>query len=154
NATLMPLVMPAADSLWMGEPHLSMEARQRVTVRIEPSIRGVVLTYALVVSLTASAHEPTPLERGSYLMSGPVACGNCHTPQTPQGPVPDMELAGGNKFEEPSFTAYASNITPDLQSGIGKWSDEEIITAIREGRRPDGSLIGPPMPIALYRGMA
>ena len=79
-----------------------------------------------------------------------VACGNCHTVQTPDGPAPGGELAGGLplKFEE--FDAYPPNITPDAATGIGKWTDEEIIKAIREGRRPDGSIIGPPMPIGLY----
>src|SRR5207237_7083576 len=80
--------------------------------------------------------------------------GNCHTPQGPNGPVPGKELSGGTKFEEAPFTAYASNITPDRDTGIGAWTDTQIIAAIREGKRPDGSLIGPPMPIELYRGMA
>jgi mono/diheme cytochrome c family protein len=87
-------------------------------------------------------------------MQGIVACGNCHTPQGPQGPMKGMELAGGLPFVEAPFTAYASNITPDKDTGIGRWTDAQIVTAIREGKRPDGSLIGPPMPIGLYRGMS
>jgi cytochrome c553 len=83
-----------------------------------------------------------------------VACGNCHTPQTPIGPQRRRELAGGNLFVEPFGTAYAPNITPHRATGIGKWTDAQIIRAIREGKRPDGSIIGPPMPIALYRGMS
>jgi mono/diheme cytochrome c family protein len=65
-----------------------------------------------------------------------------------------MELAGGFKFDEPPFTAYASNITPDKDTGIGNWTDAQLIKAIREGIRPDGSIIGPPMPIVLYRGLS
>jgi mono/diheme cytochrome c family protein len=65
-----------------------------------------------------------------------------------------MELAGGFKFDEPPFTAYASNITPDKETGIGNWTDAQLIKAIREGIRPDGSIIGPPMPIVFYRGMS
>src|SRR3546814_13521922 len=83
-------------------------------------------------------------------MRGSCACGNCHTPQGPDGPLPGMELAGGLKMEDPAFTAYGANLTPDVETGIGGWSDAEIVTAIREGRRPDGSMIGPIMPIALY----
>jgi hypothetical protein len=52
------------------------------------------------------------------------------------------------------FTAYSSNITPDPETGIGKWSDAQVVLAIREGRRPDGSLIGPPMPFGLYRSLS
>lgn len=76
-------------------------------------------------------------------MQSIVACGNCHTPQGPNGPLVGMELAGGLRFEEPPFSAVAPNITPDKARGIGHWTDAQIVTAIREPRRPDGSLIGP-----------
>lgn len=112
---------------------------------------------ALLASLAAApalAQGQTPLERGRYLMNSIVACGNCHTPIGPQGPVAGQELAGRLLADEPPFTAYASNITPDPETGIGRWTDDQIVAAIREGRRPDGSIIGPPMPIELYRGMA
>ncbi|MBL4756641.1 MAG: c-type cytochrome [Rhizobiales bacterium] len=96
----------------------------------------------------------TPLERGRYLMNSIVACGNCHTPQTPAGPAQGMELAGQFLMSIDPFTAYAPNITPDVETGIGGWTDEQIIAAIREGRRPDGSIIGPPMPVEFYRDMS
>lgn len=116
-------------------------------------------TTTAVVGLAASgfviaAVAQTPLERGRYLMQAVVACGNCHTPQGPNGPEPGKELAGGLPFDEPGFKAYASNITPDVDTGIGRWSDAQIVTAIREGKRPDGSLIGPPMPVGQYRHMS
>jgi hypothetical protein len=44
--------------------------------------------------------------------------------------------------------------TPDPETGIGRWTDTQIATATREGRRPDGSIIGPPVPIGLYRGIS
>ena len=113
-----------------------------------------VLMGLLALTASAAAHAGSRQERGRYLMQSIVACGNCHTPQGPNGPLPGMELAGGLAFEEKVFTAYASNITPDRQTGIGRWTDAQIITAIREGRRPDGSIIGPPMPIGLYRGLS
>ncbi|QCK84782.1 cytochrome c [Phreatobacter aquaticus] len=117
--------------------------------------RRVLAALVLLAGLgTGSAQAQTPLERGRYLMNGIVACGNCHTPIGPQGPVAGQELAGRLLADEPPFTAYASNITPDPETGIGRWTDEQIILAIREGKRPDGSIIGPPMPIELYRGMA
>jgi mono/diheme cytochrome c family protein len=112
------------------------------------------LGFAIVLFASGLAPAQTPIERGTYLMQSIVACGNCHTQNTPQGPRPGMELAGGTKFDEPFGVAYASNITPDPETGIGKWTDEQLILAIREGKRPDGSLIGPPMPIPLYRGLS
>ena len=116
--------------------------------------RPLVLAVALAMAASPLAAE-TLLERGTYLVRGIVACGNCHSPKTPAGgPAPGMELAGGFLIEFDKFTAYASNITPDAETGIGTWSDAEIMTAIREGQRPDGSIIGPPMPIGLYRGVS
>lgn len=114
----------------------------------------VVLCLLAVALSGGASRAETLLERGTYLMQGIVACGNCHTPQGPEGPLPGMELAGGLKMEDPAFTAYGANLTPDVETGIGGWSDQEIITAIREGRRPDGSMIGPIMPIALYSKMS
>ncbi len=112
-------------------------------------------TTAIMLGLLASpVAAETPLERGKYLMESIVACGNCHTPMGPQGPLPGRELAGGTEFHEPFGVARTPNITPDAETGIGRWTDEQIIVAIREGKRPDGSIIGPPMPIGLYRGMA
>src|SRR5262245_42349771 len=115
-------------------------------------IRTALVLAAAVFATTAAAQ--TPLERGKYLMQGIVACGNCHTQNTPQGPMPGMELAGGTKFEEGFGISYAANITPDPETGIGKWTDEQIIAAIRDGKRPDGSIIGPPMPSVLYRDVS
>jgi mono/diheme cytochrome c family protein len=65
-----------------------------------------------------------------------------------------MRLAGSFVIEEPEFKAYAPNITQDQVTGIGSWSDDDIIRAIREGLRPDGRIIGPPMPIPSYREMS
>jgi mono/diheme cytochrome c family protein len=108
----------------------------------------------LAATALGTASAETPLERGRYLMHAVVACGNCHTPLGPNGPMPGMELAGGMDFQDPGFTAYSANITPDKATGIGRWTDAQIITAIREGKRPDGRIIGPPMPIGLYRGIS
>jgi mono/diheme cytochrome c family protein len=48
----------------------------------------------------------------------------------------------------------ASNLTPDVETGIGGWTDAQLIKAIREGVRPDGRLIGPPMPMEFYRNIS
>ncbi len=125
-----------------------------------PIMFGAALAATMTAAWAQSPVAPStdsaqsPLARGTYLMNSIVACGNCHTPQTPQGPVAGKELAGGTPFREGFGTAYAPNITPDPETGIGKWTDNQIITAIREGKRPDGTVIGPPMPIPLYRDIS
>jgi mono/diheme cytochrome c family protein len=117
--------------------------------------RVIMLVGGAFALAAMPAAAETPLERGTYLMQGPAACGNCHTPITPQGlPIEGQELAGRLVEDNEFFTAYAPNITPDTETGIGGWTDEQIITAIREGKRPDGSIIGPPMPMGLYRGIS
>ena len=59
-----------------------------------------------------------------------------------------QELGGRLVDENEMFTAIAPNITPGAR--VTEWSDAELAKAIREGIRPDGSLIGPPMPFAMY----
>ena len=88
-------------------------------------------------------------------MNSIVACGNCHAQRDNEGRVlADKGLSGGFVFDEEPFKAYAPNITPDPDTGIGKWSEAQLVRAIREGIRPDGRLIGPPMPIEFYHRMA
>lgn len=100
----------------------------------------------------ALAQKASLIERGKYLMDGVVACGNCHIARGPLGePLFDKGLSGGMLFDEPPFKAYAANITPDPETGIGKWTDAQLAKAIREGIRPDKRVIGPPMPIEFYR---
>ena len=97
---------------------------------------GMVLGGIAIAGMPAAQAE-SRLERGRYLMSSIVACGNCHTPKGPNGDLPGMELAGGLKIEDKPFTVFTPNITMDKATGIGKWTDAQIIASIREGKRPD-----------------
>ncbi len=114
---------------------------------------GRHFAYALLLAAAPglALAEPT-VERGQYLVEGPGGCGNCHTPLGPDGPIWDANLSGRFVEETPMFTAIAPNITP--ASRVVDWSDEEFARAIREGLRPDGSLIGPPMPFTMYRDLS
>ena len=113
-----------------------------------------VAIVLLLVLFAAPARAETRLERGRYLVETLAGCGNCHTPRGPNGPLKDKKFAGGEIIKHEDFTAVVANITPDPETGIGRWTDREIITAIREGRRPDESLIGPAMPSRSYRHLA
>ncbi len=104
--------------------------------------------------MPAMSQDAALLDRGRYLVEVTAASGDCHTPMGPQGPLPGRRLAGGTVFDEAPFRAVAPNITPDHQTGIGRWSDAEIARAVCEGKRPGGSAIGPPMPFAFYRGLS
>jgi len=114
----------------------------------------IVAFWPLIACSQASDHDAL-VARGDYLVNGIVACGNCHTPRNADATaVEHMRLAGTFVIQEPEFRAYAPNITQDRETGIGAWSDEEIIRAIREGVRPDGRILGPPMPFPSYRNMS
>jgi mono/diheme cytochrome c family protein len=113
-------------------------------------ICGVVGTSALAETLT---------ERGSYLVNTIMACGNCHTPRDPAGHlIADKQLSGGIYFTTPAFLATAANITPDPETGIGQWTDDEIKRALMQGVRPNhGRLPGVPlaavMPANFYKAL-
>lgn len=114
-----------------------------------------VAVAALTLVVWSGAGAQPMVERGKYLVESIMGCGNCHTPQGPNGPVLDRALSGGPPIEEDKlFTALPSNITPDPETGLGKWTDVQIKHAIREGKRPDGTTIGPPMPFGQYRRIA
>lgn len=104
----------------------------------------------LVIAATATANS---VDRGRYLVNGILACGNCHTPKDAAGrPILGKELAGGGiTFDLFPFAGTASNITPDVATGIGSWSDDEIKRAITRGERPNhGRLAGQPLGIAMW----
>jgi mono/diheme cytochrome c family protein len=109
-----------------------------------------------LAAASGTGSTETLLERGSYLVNTIGGCGRCHTPRDAQGkPKANMELAGGFEFDDGMIGhVVGPNITPDRETGIGKWSEAQMITAMRYGTRPDGSIIGPPMPVDTYRGMS
>jgi mono/diheme cytochrome c family protein len=109
----------------------------------------------LLLPFSVGASAETPVERGRYLVTTIAACGNCHTPRDAGNtPIPGVELAGGREFDIEAGHIIGSNITPDRETGIGHWSVGQIVYALRNGTRPDGTMIGPPMPIQFYRQLS
>src|SRR6185436_15682777 len=106
--------------------------------------------FSIVIAATA-AQAQTPVERGNYLVNSIMACGNCHTPQGPSGPVMEKHLSGGIRFDEPPFDVTASNITQDKTTGIGSWTDAQLKRALSEGVRPNGVPLAPIMPTGFYK---
>ena len=87
---------------------------------------------------------------GKYLTSSAGVCIECHTQRVEgEGSAalnPDLYFAGGEEFLIPGFSVRSANITSDAETGIGKWSREEVVTAIRDGKNPEGISSCPPMP--------
>jgi mono/diheme cytochrome c family protein len=87
------------------------------------------------------------IERGQYLFAVAGGCA-CHT-------IPrETPHVGGRAFPIPFGTVYATNITPDKETGLGSWSDEEILIAMTKGIRPNSERLLPVMPYEAYSGMA
>ena len=97
------------------------------------------------------------LARGKYLAEGPAACFHCHTEHDftdPEYPIVQAKKGAGWVMPVPELNYIASrNITPDVETGIGTWSDDEIARAIREGVRKDGSALFPIMPYPFFATM-
>lgn len=114
-------------------------------------LAALVIALALVVQLgrppdevpPPSAASPASVERGQYL----VRAGNCFSCHTPRGGEP---YAGGRSIATPFGTLYSSNITPDPETGIGRWSADDLWRALHEGKSRDGSLLYPAFPYTHY----
>lgn len=78
--------------------------------------------------------------RGEYLVNHVSGCTDCHTPVDPAtgGPLMDKYLAGKQPYEGPWGIVYGGNITPDEETGIGSWTDEEVKRALLSGIGRDG----------------
>ena len=94
------------------------------------SFSVAILAAAATLGTPPAMAQPDPVARGRYLVESIAGCGNCHTPKGPQGDLPGLSLAGGQVIEEAPFRAVASNITPDPETGIGRWSYEAFERAI------------------------
>ena len=86
------------------------------------------------------------VERGAYL----ARAGNCMACHTARGGAP---WAGGRGIETPFGTVHAGNLTPDTDTGIGRWSADDFWRAMREGRSRDGRLLYPAFPYTSYSGI-
>jgi mono/diheme cytochrome c family protein len=90
--------------------------------------------------------------RGKYILGAAAGCG-CHTEPGKAEPGKTLN-AGGRRYDGPFGTVYSTNITPDRQTGIGNWTDEQIIAGIRLGRRANGERLIPVHPYPVFNGMA
>jgi mono/diheme cytochrome c family protein len=86
--------------------------------------------------------------RGKYLVSI-AGCNDCHTPGYFFGKADESRYLGGSDvgFEIPNLGIFhGPNLTPDKETGLGGWTDEQIVTAFTTGKRPDGRELAPVMP--------
>jgi mono/diheme cytochrome c family protein len=112
-------------------------------------VRFLLAAWLAGVALVAPAlADDAQIQRGKYLVSI-TGCSDCHTPGGMLG-QPDMaRYLGGSDvgFAIPGAGIYLGpNLTPDKDTGLGAWSNDQIITALRTGKRPDGRMLSEVMP--------
>jgi mono/diheme cytochrome c family protein len=116
------------------------------------TILGVALTASVCLAIPASADD-AQVARGRFLVTI-AGCSDCHTPGALLG-SPDMKrYLGGSDvgFAIPGAGVFVGeNLTPDKETGLGSWTDEQIIAAIRTGKTPEGRELSAVMPTSTTR---
>lgn len=95
-----------------------------------------------------ASRDPAVIERGRYLALGAAHCVECHGAERADGAAPSSALSGGHEFHLPLGTVRVPNITPDAETGIGRYRDEDIARMLRYGVRPNGEVVLPFMPFS------
>jgi mono/diheme cytochrome c family protein len=100
---------------------------------------------------------PALLARGEYLTRA-ADCAACHTvastPENALYPPKGKPFAGGLPFKLPFGTIYSTNITPDRETGIGSWSDDDFVRALHRGIAPGGRYLYPAFPYTSFTAMS
>lgn len=110
-------------------------------------LRVSLLAAALIGAAAAQAADPQ-VDRGKYLVTI-AGCNDCHTPGYFLGKPDFSRTLGGSDvgFAIPGLGGFVGrNLTPDKETGLGNWTDAQIIAAFTTGVRPDGRKLAPIMP--------
>ena len=123
------------------------------TARVPAIVSSILLASCFSVSMLSFANPAQDAtvsrlqNRGEYL----TAAGNCVSCHTSEKGRP---FSGGLAFETSFGTIYSTNITPDKETGIGRWSLEEFTVAMRQGERPNGEHLYPVFPYTSFTGVS
>ncbi|MFN0157571.1 MAG: cytochrome C [Bacteroidota bacterium] len=140
NRALFPLMPYHAYNNLTQEDAYSIVAYIRSLPPIENKVEESRLNFPLnfiVNTMPLNSYQPKPepdhsngIEYGRYLTTI-AGCAGCHTPAVKGEPVPGMDLAGGFEFVFPGGTIRSLNITPDVETGIGKLTREDFIARFK-----------------------
>lgn len=119
-------------------------------------ITSIATLLALAAACDSAGAASAQIERGKYLATI-IPCTDCHTPGTFLGKPDFSRYLGGSDvgFEVPGLGVfYGPNLTPDKDTGLGNWTAKQIATAITTGKRPDGRVLAPPMPVESFKALS
>jgi mono/diheme cytochrome c family protein len=136
-------------------PADSIDNHAANTGGLEMMLKKVMVFVVGTCLTTAVQASDDMIKRGEYL-SRIMDCTGCHTPGAMTGkPEPGKFLAGSTiGFGIPQVgVVYPPNLTQDTETGLGSWSEADIVTAVRTGVRPDGRQLVPVMPWPSYSAL-
>ena len=105
------------------------------------SVACIAIAIAIGITAPEAAAQSAQVKRGLYLVNI-GGCNDCHTPGSFLGKRDGSRTLAGFDvgFAIPGMGVFVGpNLTPDKETGIGHWTNEQIVTAIRTGKRPDGA---------------
>lgn len=126
------------------------EAKEAAAVKKAADAEKALKKAAEEAKNKAPTASPDELARGRYLAEVVMNCRACHTPLTDKGPDLSKQYAGGLEYADIGGTWRSPNITQDKKTGIGGWTDEQIIDAVRKGTRPTGEQMYSVMPFEYF----
>jgi mono/diheme cytochrome c family protein len=127
---------------------------------------SAVVFAALSVASCSAPQPPAAQQKTEMTLEEKIArgrviswssgCNDCHTPGTFYGAPDTTRLLSGSElgWKGPWGVTYPRNLTPDSTTGIASWTEDQIITAFRQGHRPDGTPLLPPMPWPAFSRMS
>lgn len=131
---------------------MKFDIQSRLSRLVASTIRSVPFIFLIgMLSISGAAqaqtatgvNESSSIERGRYL----ATAGNCKACHTTEGNAP---FAGGLAFNTDFGLIYSSNITPEANAGIGGWTEEQFVRAMRTGKSADGSRLYPAFPYPFF----
>lgn len=132
-----------------------MSMSTKIGRALRPVLLSCILLSAAGTALAQDRPNPDKVARGAYLV-GILGCGDCHTAGAMAGRPDTARLLGGSDvgWQVPGLGTFVGpNLTPDRDTGLGAWTDAEIVKALRTGVRPDGRQLAPVMPYMGYSRM-
>jgi len=163
-------VMPYPHFGAMSEDDLHAVVAYIRTLKAIPSTvppRKLSFPLNLIVRTIPKANtygvRPSPENKvayGKYMVDAGL-CSECHTPIDDQGtPLPGMDFAGGTEILETGYRVHSANLTPDANTGLGSWTEQQFIDKFKAFETPTNATLtgndraqNTPMPITSYAGM-
>ncbi|HEV2666017.1 MAG TPA: hypothetical protein VG324_13950, partial [Blastocatellia bacterium] len=158
-----------------SNPERESAMKKRVVISLAFVLSLVIILTVVTTVNAGNKYQDSTIEHGRYIATI-AGCTECHTPLRPEyqdptkwtldqvkviafsaGAAADESklLAGGRPFElGPIGVLFTRNLTPDEETGLGKWTDEQIKIAVKTGISHDGRILFPVMPYHVYSGMA